>query len=214
MTLDTFFSLKFWVYMGRLQIGLFLYGVAVSLMLEAHIGLDPWSAFHEIISVQSGLTFGRISQSVGFIIIIFSWLFLSVKPGLATILNMLTVGPWIDVVRVHDWLPQSAGGMPGIIQFFGGIIVMGVASALYIGARLGAGPRDGLAMGLSNKLGKSLRLTRNSIELTILLTAALLGGAIGIGTVIFAFLMGPIMQLSLRIFKVSADPSPSFSTIK
>ena len=75
MTLDTLFSLKFWIYMGRLQIGLFLYGVAVSLMLEAHIGLDPWSAFHQSISVQSGLTFGRISQSVGFMIIIFSWLF-------------------------------------------------------------------------------------------------------------------------------------------
>ena len=212
--MNILFKLRFWMYMLRLQIGLFLFGVAVSLMLEAHIGLDPWSAFHEIISIRSGFTFGRISQSFGFMIIIFSWLVLSVKPGLATVLNMLTVGPWIDFVRVQGWMPEATGGLYGIIQFFGGISVMGLASALYIGARLGAGPRDGFAMGLSNKLGKSLRFTRNSVEITVLLIAAILGGSIGLGTVIFAVSMGPVMQLSLRICQVSLDPSPRFPLTK
>ncbi len=200
--------------MLRLQIGLFLFGVAVSLMLEAHIGLDPWSAFHEIISIRSGLSFGRMSQSFGLLIIVFSWSFLSVKPGLATVLNMLMVGPWIDFVRVQHWLPEATGVLSGIIQFLGGLAVMGLASALYIGARLGAGPRDGFAMGLSNKLGKSLRFARNTIEIIVLAIAGFLGGSIGLGTVIFALLMGPIMQLSLKLCRVSSDPSPSFSLIK
>ena len=190
--MDTLLSLKFWIYMARLQIGLFLFGVAVSLMLEAHIGLDPWSAFHEILSIRSGFSFGRMSQSFGFMIIIFSWVVLSVKPGLATILNMLTVGPWIDFVRTQTWLPEATGWLPGLIQFLGGIGVMG----------------------LSNKIGKSLRFTRNSVEITVLVVAAFLGGSIGLGTVIFALLMGPVMQFSLKMCRVSSDPSPSFTLIK
>ena len=195
--------------MIRLQVGLFLFGLAVSLMLEAHIGLDPWSSFHDALSTKTGLSFGRISQSVGLILIVFSFVVLSVKPGIATICNMAIIGPWIDLLREQLWFPVQPGGVPGTAQFVGGILVMGLGTAVYIGAKLGAGPRDGLAMGLSQRVKRSLRATRIGIEVTILTAAFFLGGSIGLGTVIFALLMGPTMQLSLRLFGVSHDPSPS-----
>lgn len=195
--------------MGRLQVGLFLFGAAVALMLEARIGLDPWSAFHEALSVRSGLSFGRISQSVGLLLIVFSALVLGVRPGIATVCNMLIIGPWVDVLRPLEWFPHAGGGALGVLQFICGVLVMGLGTAVYIGARLGAGPRDGLAMGLSRRIERSLRATRIGIEVVVLGLAALLGGSIGLGTLIFAVLMGPTMQASLRIFSVSHDPSPS-----
>jgi uncharacterized membrane protein YczE len=201
----------FWGQIFRLQVGLFLYGFALALMLEAQIGLDPWSALHQALSSRSGLSFGRISQGIGLLLIVFSRLLLGVRPGLATICNMLTVGPWIDLMREVSWFPTAPIYALGIVQFVGGILVLGLATAVYIGARLGAGPRDGLVMGLSRKIDRSLRMTRNSVEITVLIVAALLGGSIGLGTVLFAGLIGPTMQVSLKIFSVSHDPSPDRS---
>jgi len=195
--------------MARLQLGLFLFGLAVSLMLEARIGLDPWSSLHEALSIRSGLSFGRVAQCVGLLLILGSRIVLSVRPGLATICNMLIIGPWVDFLRIQSWFPQSDGGVIGTVQFISGVLVMGVGTAVYIGARLGAGPRDGLAMGLSRRAGRSLRLTRYGIEILVLGLAALLGGSIGLGTVLFAVLIGPTMQASLKLFSVSHDPSPS-----
>jgi len=195
--------------MARLQLGLFLFGLSVALMVEAHIGLDPWSSLHDALSGRSGLSFGRVSQGTGLLIIIFSGLVLSVRPGVATVCNMLIIGPWVDVLREQAWFPSQASGVAGTIQFVAGVLVMGLATAVYIGARLGAGPRDGFSMGLSRRVKRSLRGTRMSVEITVLAVAALLGGSIGLGTLIFAALMGPVMQLSLRLFGVSQDPSPS-----
>jgi len=131
---------------------------------------------------------------------------LGVRPGIATICNMLTVGPWVDVLRPH--LGFASEGVAGTAQFVVGIGVLGTATAVYIGARLGAGPRDGLAMGLSRRIDRSLRASRIGIEVAVLGVAALLGGSIGLGTLLFALLMGPTMQASLRLFSVSSDPSP------
>lgn len=205
------FDSAFWRHMLRLQLGLFLFGFAIALMLEAEIGLDPWSAFHDVLSRRSGLSFGRISQATGLAIIVLSRLALSVRPGIATVCNMLVIGPWVDLLRPLGWFP-NAGGDPvgGTVQFVAGVLVMGLGTAVYIGARLGAGPRDGLAMGLARRIGRSLRVTRIGIELSVLAAAAFLGGAIGAGTLIFALLMGPTMQKSLRLFSVSHDPSPQF----
>lgn len=201
---------SFWLHMARLQLGLFLFGAAITLMLEAHIGLDPWSSFHEALSVHTGLSFGRISQSVGLLIILGSGLFLAVRPGIATVLNMLLIGPWVDLLRPQPWFPRADGGVVGTFQFLAGIAVLGLGTAVYIGAKLGAGPRDGLAMGLSRRIGRSLRRTRIGIEVLVLAGAFLLGGSIGLGTLLFALLMGPTMQASLRVFRVSHDPSPRF----
>jgi len=203
-----FRSRLFWLDMGRLQLGFFLFGLAVALMLEAQIGLDPWSALHEALSVRSNLSFGRISQGVGLALIVFSSIVLAVRPGIATICNMLIIGPWVDVLRPH--VGFAVGDITGTIQFLGGILVMGIGTAVYIGASLGAGPRDGLAMGLSRRIGRSLRASRIGIEVTVLGAAALLGGSIGLGTLIFAVLMGPTMQGSMKLFAVSSDPSPRY----
>jgi len=122
---------------------------------------------------------------------------------------MLVIGPWVDLLREVTWFPTQSGYLWGSVQFVSGVLVMGLATATYIGARMGAGPRDGLAMGLAQKVKRSLRVTRNSIEATVLVIAFFLGGSIGLGTVIFAVLMGPTMQASLKLFGVSHDPSPS-----
>lgn len=208
--MDLLRSGAFWQDMARLQVGLFLFGFAVSLMLEARIGLDPWSSFHEALSLRSGLSFGRVSQIVGLALIVFSRLALEVRPGIATICNMLIIGPWVDVLRPQAWFPHAGGVVTGTLQFVTGVLVMGLGTAVYIGARLGAGPRDGLAMGLSRRIGRSLRSSRIGIEVTILAAAFLLGGSIGFGTLVFALLMGPTMQASLKLFAVPHDPSPRY----
>jgi uncharacterized membrane protein YczE len=201
-------SRLFWWDMARLQLGFFLFGLAIALMLEARIGLDPWSAFHEVVSVRSGVSFGRISQTTGLALIVLSRLVLAVRPGIATVLNMLLIGPWVDVIRPYVGFAEGYG--PGVLQFLLAIPILGMGTAVYIGASLGAGPRDGLAMGLSRSVGKSLRASRIGIEAGVLAMAAVLGGSIGLGTLIFALLMGPTMQASLRLFRVSHDPSPSY----
>jgi uncharacterized membrane protein YczE len=201
-------SRRFWLDMARLQLGLFLFGLAVALMLEARIGLDPWSAFHEVVSVRSGWSFGRISQTTGLALIVASRILLSVRPGIATVLNMLLIGPWVDTIRPHVGFAE--GLAPGVVQFLIAIPILGMGTAVYIGASLGAGPRDGLAMGLSRRIGRSLRASRIGIEVAVLAVAALLGGSIGLGTLVFALLMGPTMQASLRLFRVSRDPSPTY----
>lgn len=192
----------------RLQAGLFCFALSITVMLGATIGLDPWSAVHEGASAHTGLSFGRITQLVGLALIALGWLWLGVRPGLGTIFNMLVIGPWIDWIRQLGWVPvQESLGALGVAQFLVGIALNGFATALYIGARYGAGPRDGFVLGLSAKLRKSVRVTRVGIELTLLGIALLLGGSIGLGTLLFALLMGPTMQASLRLMRVSTDPN-------
>ncbi|MEM7414865.1 MAG: membrane protein [Gemmatimonadota bacterium] len=201
-------SRLFWLDLARLQVGFFLFGLAIALMLEAQIGLDPWSAFHDVASRRSGWSFGRISQVTGLVLIVGSRVMLAVRPGIATVLNMLSIGPWVDVIRPFVGFADGFGS--GVLQFLFAIPVLGMGTAVYVGASLGAGPRDGLAMGLSRRIGKSLRASRTGVEVTVLLVAVALGGSIGWGTVIFALLMGPTMQTCLRLFRVSHDPSPVY----
>jgi len=203
-------SWTFLKHLIRLQLGLFLFGCAVTLMLEAQIGLDPWSAFHDGASRQLGWSFGRVSQATGAVLIVSSWLAMRVRPGIGTVCNMLLVGPWVDLLRVQPWIPFAPTGVSGTLQFILGLVIMGLASAVYLGARLGAGPRDGFVLGLSMKVGRSLRATRIFVEVSVLVLAVWIGGPIGLGTIVFAVLMGPIMQTSLRLFRVSHDPSPSW----
>jgi uncharacterized membrane protein YczE len=189
---------------ARLQIGLFAFAFSISLMLEAQIGLDPWSSFHDGVTDHMDLSFGRISQITGLALIVISAVFLQVRPGIGTIFNMTVIGPWIDLLHVQSWFPVTEGGLEGVLQLVGAMLLMGVATGLYIGANFGAGPRDGFILGLSAHFKKSLRVTRVVVELTVLISAWFLGGALGWGTLIFALGMGPIMQVSLRVMRVRA----------
>ena len=195
--------------LARLQVGLFLFGLGVAILLEARIGLDPWSAFHEGTSAQVGWSFGRVSQAAGALLIVSSWFAFEVRPGIGTVCNMPLVGPWIDLLRVQAWFPEATSRVAGTLQFLVGMLVLGLGTAVYIGARMGAGPRDGFVLGLSSKSGRSVRRTRIEVELVVLGVALLVGGSIGLGTVLFALLMGPIMQTFLRLLRVSHDPSPT-----
>lgn len=193
---------------ARLQLGLFLFALSITVMLGASIGLDPWSAVHGGLSEQLGISFGRVTQIIGLLLIGLSWIWLSVRPGLGTVCNMLVIGPWIDVLRHYGWVSVHGSlGAPGVAQFLAGIGINGLATGVYIGARYGAGPRDGFVLGLAKKSARSVRVTRIGIEVTLLAAAFLLGGSIGLGTLLFALLMGPTMQASLRWMGVSTDPN-------
>jgi uncharacterized protein len=192
----------------RLQVGLCVFAFALSLMLEAHVGLDPWSSFHDGVTGHTELSFGRTCQITGLGLILISALFLRTRPGIGTLFNMAVIGPWIDLFHVQAWFPVCDGGPAGFVQFIGGMLLLGFATGLYIGADLGAGPRDGFVLGLASRLAKSIRVTRIGIEVTILISAWVLGGELGWGTVIFAFGMGPIMQASLRWMGVGKPVRP------
>jgi uncharacterized membrane protein YczE len=180
-----------------------MFGLGIGLMLRADIGVDPWSTFHEGWAIHTGLSFGRITQVTGLVIIVISWLWLDERPGLGTLCNMLFVGPWVDLFRPHMALtPLLELGIAGAVaQFCLGLGICGLASGFYIAARLAAGPRDTFILGASQRFGLSVRATRMSLEAVVLGIGWVLGGPVGLGTLLFVLLMGPAMQAALKLFR-------------
>ncbi len=180
----------------QLMAGLFLLAAGIVSILKSNLGMGPWSVFHVGVTNHLPLTLGRVTQIVGFAIIVGS-LFLGIYPGIGTVLNMFFVGVFIDLINplvppMEDLLFQTA-------LLLCGITLIGLGSGLYINANLGAGPRDGLMLGLHKKTGKSIRLVRNSMEITVLVTGFFLGGPVGVGTVAFALAVGPSVQFFLKM---------------
>ena len=192
----------------QLQLGLCLFGLGITLMLGANIGLDPWSAFHQGLSTHSGLTFGRVTQLIGLALIVISYMAFRERPGLGTVFNMGVIGPWVDLFRDQPWCPEATDWLVGTAQFLGGMVLMGFAVGLYIAAQLGAGPRDGFVLGMARRSGKSVRFVRVAMEAIVLVGGWVLGAPIGAGTVIFALGMGPLMQTFLRVFGMLKPPDP------
>ncbi len=193
-------SADFWLRLVRLNLGLAVLGLGIATMLEADIGLGPWTVFHQGVSLVTGISFGRAMQGVGLLVLLLSVLLTRTRPGLGTVLNMLLVGPWVDLFRSLAPMPHAASTPVGIVQFLAGLALQGLGTGLYISARLGAGPRDGLVLGLARLTNVSVRATRTGLELLVLLSGWLLGGQVGLGTVLFALGIGPLMQLFLRVF--------------
>ena len=200
---------SFWRRFLQLNLGLMLFGLAISLLLRANIGLDPWSVLHEGLGERTGLAFGQTTQLVGLGLIAFNFAVLKLRPGLGSVLNMLLIGPWIDLFRTLRWLPDVPPGSwaAGGALFALGIALLGLSSGLYITARFGAGPRDDLVLGSALRLRRSVRVTRGGIELSVLAAGFLAGGSVGLGTVLFALLVGPTMQFFLKLFRYEPEPA-------
>jgi len=190
--------------------GLFLYALAIVLMVRADLGLGPWDIFHVGVAGRLGWPLGRVSIVTGLAIIVLSYVAARIKPGAGTVANMICIGTFIDWLMPH--MPVFRGWAVQVAVFGLGVLLEGLATRVYIGAGLGAGPRDGLMLGLSRITGRSIRLVRTRIEVTVLAAGALLGGKLGLGTVIFALGIGPAVQFFFRLFgepgKTPYGPSP------
>ncbi|WP_443035092.1 membrane protein YczE [Streptomyces sp. BE20] len=178
----------------QLLVGLVLYGASMGLMLRSGLGLDPWDVFHQGLQRTVGLSVGAWVTICGALVLLL-WIPMRQLPGVGTVANVLVIGAAMD-------LTLRVAGSPGplaarIALMVGAIVLNGVATGLYIGARLGPGPRDGLMTGLHRRTGRSLRLLRTGIELTVLAAGLLLGGTAGVGTVAYALAIGPLAQFFL-----------------
>ena len=183
----------------QLYVGLALYGASSALLVEAGLGLEPWNVLHQGLAELTGLTIGVVSIVVGAAVLLL-WIPLRQRPGLGTVSNVFVVGIAMDgtLALVPD-VHSLAVRIPLLLA---GILLNGVATGLYISARFGPGPRDGLMTGLHRRTGRSVRLMRTAIELAVVATCFILGGTVGIGTVLYAVSIGPLAQLFLRVFDV------------
>ena len=177
----------------QLVAGLVLFGVGIGLMLQSGLGVPPWDVLHQGFAIHFGLTVGTWSIIVSFVVLLL-WLPLRERFGVGTILNAVIIGLMIDVTAAVT--PQAEQMVTAGVMLGAGILLMGLASGLYIGANLGPGPRDGLMTSIARR-GPSIRLTRSILELVVLISGWLLGGTVGIGTLVFVFLIGPLVQFFL-----------------
>ncbi|NYI04414.1 membrane protein YczE [Allostreptomyces psammosilenae] len=189
----------------QLYAGLALYGASLALMVRADLGLDPWDVFHQGVADRTGLSFGTVVTLVGALVLLL-WLPLRQRPGLGTISNILVLGVAADATLLV--LPEQRVLAVRVGLLVAGVLLNGVATACYIGARFGPGPRDGLMTGWAARSGRSIRLVRTVIECGVLVVGFLLGGSVGVATVVYALAIGPLAQLFLPVFAVPA-PEPA-----
>jgi uncharacterized membrane protein YczE len=178
----------------QLLAGLVLYGASMGLMIRSTLGLDPWDVLHEALAKRTGLTFGTITAIVGALVLL-CWLPLRQRPGVGTVANIALIALAVDATLAVLATPESLAMRIGLLV--AGVVLNGLATAAYIGARLGPGPRDGLMTGLHRRTGVSIRLIRTALEVTVLATGWLLGGTVGAGTVVYALAIGPLTQAFL-----------------
>ncbi|WP_442789736.1 membrane protein YczE [Nocardiopsis sp. EMB25] len=188
----------------QLYLGLALYGLSGALLVRAELGAMPWDVLHQGLARRTGLSIGTWSVLVGAALMLL-WIPLRQRPGLGTLSNVVVVGTTVDLFL---WLLPSPGSLPlRVGALLLGVLVCGVATGCYIGARLGPGPRDGLMTGLAER-GWSVRLARTAIEVVVVITGTLLGGTLGVGTVVYALAIGPLAQAFLPVMRVP-DREPS-----
>lgn len=185
--------------------GLVCCGVGLALMVLARLGLGPWDVLHQGVSERTGMPIGTVVMSVGGLVLL-AWLPLRQRLGLGTVLNVAVIGLVIDAVLALAPEPSALAARWACL--LGGVLLMGVGSGLYIGAGLGPGPRDGLMTGIAAR-GYSVRLVRTVIELSALALGWALGGTAGIGTLVFAFAIGPLVQLFLDLLTIPTATAPA-----
>ncbi|WP_238475172.1 YczE/YyaS/YitT family protein [Sphingomonas cavernae] len=187
----------------QLYAGLILYGFSMALMLRANLGLDPWDVFHQGIAMRTGWSFGTVVNVVGAFVLLL-WLPLRQRPGIGTISNIVVIGLAVDASL---YLLPTAETLPVRAALLAlGIVLSGLAGGAYIGAGLGPGPRDGLMTGFVRRSGWSIRLVRTGIELLVLAIGWLLGGTVGLGTILYAVSIGWLVQVFLPHLTIAERP--------
>jgi uncharacterized membrane protein YczE len=186
----------------QLYVGLVAYGVSLALMVRGDLGLAPWDVLHSGLAAHLPLTLGQAVVVMSFVVLL-AWIPLREVPGIGTISNALVIGFSADATLAV--LDRPSAIVLRVLLMVGGILLCGLATALYIGAQLGRGPRDGLMTGLARRTGLSLRLVRTLLELSVVGAGLLLGGHLGLGTILYAFALGPLTQLWLPAFTVRLD---------
>jgi uncharacterized membrane protein YczE len=192
----------------QLAFGLALYGASDGLLVRANLGLDPWDVFHYGVSARLGADFGTVTAITGLVVLL-AWIPLRQRPGVGTIANIALIAISVDAVLAL--VPQQSALLVRIPMMVAGIVLNGAATAIYVGTRLGPGPRDGLMTGLAARTGWSIRLIRTGIEVTVLVVGWLLGGTVGVGTLLYALGIGPLIQFFLRYFAWRPTESPTDS---
>jgi uncharacterized membrane protein YczE len=184
--------------------GLFLYGIGLALMVRAGIGVAPWDVLSQGISLRTGLPFGLVTNIVGALVLLL-WIPIRVRVGFGTVANVLLIGTCAQL-GLNVIPQQTVPWLQGLV-FAGGLALVAVATGLYIGARLGPGPRDGLMTGLHRRTGWPIWIVRTSIEVIVLAVGWALGGQFGIGTIAFALLIGPMVGVTLPLFRIPETTS-------
>jgi len=179
--------------------GLFVYGLGVAMTVNASLGIAPWDVFAQGISIQTGLSFG-VSTVVVSALVLLAWIPLKVKPGIGTIANAILIGLFADFWLLI--LPDTSIYWQRLLIFLVGVVIVAIATGLYISSALGSGPRDGLMQGTANALDKPFWMIRTGYEGTVLTLGALMGGQVREGTLIFALSIGYLVQLSMKFFKI------------
>ncbi|MCO6503656.1 MAG: hypothetical protein J5I28_11310 [Acidimicrobiales bacterium] len=187
--------------MTQLLFGLIAFGVGIGLMLQSGLGVPPWDVLHQGLSVRFGLTVGVWSVIIS-VVVLLLWIPLRERFGIGTLLNAVIIGLTIDGTAAV--VPEAEGAVLAWVMLLGGVLAIGIASGMYIGANLGPGPRDGLMTGIA-KRGPSIRLTRALIEVSVLALGWILGGTFGVGTVVYALAIGPLVQIFLPRWDLGFD---------
>ena len=181
--------------------GLALYGLSLTLLVRADLGLAPWDVFHQGVGEVTGLSLGTVIVATSFAVLAL-WIPLRERPGIGTIANAILVGVGVDAFSAL--LPQIDGPIVRSLLLVAGVVLNGVATGLYIGAGMGPGPRDGLMTGIARR-GHPIRVVRTVLELAVLLAGIVLGGSFGVGTIAYALAIGPLVHVFLPWFTRFAD---------
>jgi uncharacterized membrane protein YczE len=185
--------------LAQLYIGLVLYGVSAAMQVRAGLGLDPWDVLHQGLATRLDRQIGTLTILVGAVVLL-GWIPLRQRPGLGTVSNVVVLG--LAMNATLEVLPAQHGYPARISMLLSAIVLCGAATGMYISAGLGPGPRDGLMTGIARRTGASIRLTRTLIEVAVLASGWLLGGSVGVGTVLYAVMIGPLAQVFLRAFRI------------
>lgn len=197
---------RFFERLARCAAGLVCFGAGIACFVHSNLGVPPWDVLHQGISEKADIKMGTVIIILG-VALLLVWIPLRMKPGIGTIMNAIQIG--LVENFMDELLPHSQLIVARVAFLVAGMLFIAFGSGLYIGAELGSGPRDGLMLGLNKRFGISIRLARTTVEIVVLVVGLILGGSIGLGTFVFAFGIGPLVQKALVALRMSPSLNES-----